>query len=687
MDAILIRIDPLDLSTGARVPIYIGDAPGAEYYGLGGITWQPALIERPMLKVNLFDPAMTGKVQAGTANFTIGLAEIEGVANLDNLIWQSAPVLIYNVTQASWANRIVEFNGLVSGPTSNLDLHTLAIEAKVSTTLLDRPILTAKFGGGGGLDGDAALRGTYRPAGFGTVRGAPVVWFDLTRNIGQIDGYGNCLSMSRLLEGANSFGPAVADYGSYAALASAIDGGAVPPGRWASCVAQGLVGLGAPPVSKIQVDAVFGVNRPGSLAYSLLRYRAGIDPSLLDVSAFAALDVAVPFPVHYHTTEQRTCLDFVQALCGECNASPLVTLQGLISVTRAVSSVSPALTLDRSGRIEPRVLDWAMASSVVPYYVLNARTARPGSTISLDEVVSRYDFADQGLYANDRTYREGQVVWLANGSQWLYIATTPGSGHAPPYPATSDAYWQQLQPATTAADITYLDNTPLENLKPAELGANVTEIRVAAAIDNQGVLATLNSANLGSTVKQSDGTTVVTDATAITSQGTALAIDNQGALATLNQTNTNNIVANAVSLAPAIDFTGATASAAISTYLTVASVTITTAATDQVVLLISTVMQVDVTASGGTITNVQGFARVLKNGSEIRAGLQFASNSGSGTSGAASGEISIVKGDAPGAGTFTYSLQVRALQTGGTGTVNETYQAIDGTMLPVQLKR
>ncbi len=49
-----------------------------------------------------------------------------------------------------------------------------------------------------------------------------------------------------------------------------------------------------------------------------------------------------------------------------------------------------------------------------------------------------------------------------------------------------------------ASDATYLDGTPIEDLKPAEGGANVTGSHTAAAIAGQGTFATLNSAAYGS---------------------------------------------------------------------------------------------------------------------------------------------------------------------------------------------
>ena len=158
-------------------------------------------------------------------------------------------------------------------------------------------------------------------------------------------------------------------------------------------------------------------------------------------------------------------------MAASCNATPLVTFQNQVTVTRATAS-EPVATLDRSGSVDPRVINWQTADVDPPFAVLKARAARPAEVLGFDDVNYIDTLEDKGLYHTDVIYRQGNIVWLSNGSQWLYIAAAPGKGHNPPLPPlTADDYWQQMQPATTAGDITYADGTPVEDLKPAEPGA------------------------------------------------------------------------------------------------------------------------------------------------------------------------------------------------------------------------
>src|SRR3546814_20179799 len=94
-------------------------------------------------------------------------------------------------------------------------------------TTLFRSLLTVEFTGGGGASGEAAMRGVLKPAGFGTMENIEPVWFDTTRWIGCIDGYGNTTAITKLMEGLDDRGAAVANYASYTALAAAIDTGVV----------------------------------------------------------------------------------------------------------------------------------------------------------------------------------------------------------------------------------------------------------------------------------------------------------------------------------------------------------------------------------------------------------------------------------------------------------------------------
>lgn len=477
MKPVLIYLRPLDQKAGQRVDIRVADGPSADTYGVGGVSWLPAVTTRPKMSLELMSPDMDGKVQAGKADFEIALGAMFTAAQAKRLYWRGAAVVIHNTGALEGPTAVPDFYGYVTQAKVDLTTGKLSITAEASTVFLDKPLLIREFTGGGGINGDPAKRGTLYPVGYGRVKNMQPIWFDQTRNIGMIDGYGNTLDIDWLGEGLSSFGPSVGDYDSYASLAAAIDNKAIKPGQWGTCVAQGLVGLGAPPAGVITVHATFQLNRLGSIMARILAAHAGVPPARVDSAAFTALDAAVPRDVHYWTSEQRTVKDLLEAMAQSCNATPLVTFQNQVTVTRAVLG-DPVATLDRSGGQDPRVIDWQSGDIDPPYLLLKARTARPASVLTDDQVLYKDVLEDVGVYNNDTIYKAGNLVWLADGSQWLYQNDRPSAGHPPPRTAAPDAdgyvqdeYWFRRQPPKTAADFAYLDGTPIEALKPGTPGA------------------------------------------------------------------------------------------------------------------------------------------------------------------------------------------------------------------------
>lgn len=487
MTPILVQIAPFDLKTALRTTVRAGDSPVAHAYGLNGVQWLPALTERPGMSIELMAPELDGKVMAGRTRFTLDLKALGMVAKETK--WIGAEVFIYSAAKMQWP-AVTEFNGLITGHTVDVDRENIAITAEVDTTFLEGPLLIFSFGGGGGLDGDADKRGTLFPAGFGACENIPPVWFDSTTWIGMIDGYANCTAITRLMEGLDDRGARVADYANYAALKNAIDTKAIKPGQWGTCVAQGLVGLGAPPAAPITVNATFGSNRAGAWMKRLLQVHRGVAIGNIDTAAFDAMDVAVNRPTHWWTADQRDVKDLIEAIACSINATPLVDFTKKVTITRGVVSASLG-TLDRSGASLPRVMDSKAAEPRKPVYRLRARCARPASTLTYDEVLYEDTIEDKGAYNVITIYRKGHVVWSADKSSWLYINATPTAGNAPPaWPTAANAYWQNMTPPVTSSSMTYADGTPIENLKPAQIGANVTQTNTAAAILGQTALAT-----------------------------------------------------------------------------------------------------------------------------------------------------------------------------------------------------
>jgi hypothetical protein len=439
MNPVLIHLRPLDVATNQRVDVYVGDAGSADEMGAGGQTWEPAIGARPVLSLELMSPDLDGQVKAGQAKFTLLLRALRRVKRATELYWLGASVVIQSTGVIEGDAAQPDFQGIVTAGVPNLDTGQIDITAEVSSVMIDKNLLTGAFDGSGGLGGDAGFRGTPYPAGFGFVFNIEPVWFDATNSIGMIDGYGTCQDIVWAGEGLSTFGPRVANYPNYETLVDALKAGAIKPGQWATSVQPGqpaLIALGAPSVGIVTCHARFGYDRIGSMMRRIASAHCLVPDAQIDANAFAALDAAVPYPVHYWTADQRNAKELLQALAQSVNATPLLTFANVLTVTRATRSAAVGV-LDRSGGQVPRVLDWQAAAVDPPYSKIVGRTARPATVLTFDQVNYGVTLTDRGTYNPDTVYSDGDIAWDTNGASYLYFYATPAAG----VPLADETHW------------------------------------------------------------------------------------------------------------------------------------------------------------------------------------------------------------------------------------------------------
>src|SRR3546814_7990239 len=87
----------------------------------------------------------------------------------------------------------------------------------------------------------------------------------------------------------------------------------------------------------------------------ILELHRVVSPANIDTAAFAAMDAACPYDTAYWTKEQRDVKDLIEAMAGSINATPIVTFQNKVTITRGVTTAAVA-ALVRSGRQTPRVI-------------------------------------------------------------------------------------------------------------------------------------------------------------------------------------------------------------------------------------------------------------------------------------------------------------------------------------------
>lgn len=314
------------------------------------------------------------------------------------------------------------------------------------TTVLDR-----EYAGTGGAEGGPDRKGTLKPWIFGHAQNVEPILIDEDNSVYQFSGYGAIQSVDVLYERGASFGAPVGDYADYAALVAAT----IPAGRWATCLALGMVRLGAPQFGVItgdlKGDYSGSVQRrlPGAILQRIAAHRS-IASAAIDTASLSALDsFAATLPsggnISLVLTEQTTFLDLARRLCAQFNAQAGFTLMGKLIASR-VAIGSPSFTIDARGRRLPLVGGFIEADTPPPYkrIIMSGEPSWRVNDLST-EIAFYAPPRPAGQYSATETYREGDVVTISDGSTWLYINPVASSGNAPPqWPVTSSSYWSNL---------------------------------------------------------------------------------------------------------------------------------------------------------------------------------------------------------------------------------------------------
>lgn len=531
MRAVLIKISPFNPATNARVPVYLSslnDKTLAHINAMGANIWVPCLTALPTLSIEVFNGDFQAAVQTGNASFGFNIAMLaEGYPGVEAMVWARAPVEIYGEDVGAalpWAPRFV-------GKVESFSLRglTMTLGAKVDEEPFGVDVLTQTYAGTTGAEGPADLKNKTKPLVIGWVQNVEPVLINATDSVYQFSAYGPIEQVTTLYErGAANLGAAVADYANYAALVAA----SIPRGRWATCLAQGMIRLGAPAYGVITADVKghrVGATTPrlSGQIISALASIAGVSSSLLHTSSLDAMDANKPYPAGLVLTEQTNLLDIAQTLALACNHQCGVSLLGQLFVTRPNLAASPALSVNANGSTWPQVAECSEEATSAPYWRTTMGANKSWRVHNADEVAFAANLIPLGAYDDAETYREGNIVDLPDGSRWIYINTSPTAGNDPPtWPTASNAWWSNHTPPLNASGLAYADGTPIEDLKPADPSATA-------------------GADIGVDLRLP--TSIPTAAELVTSLGTAAAIAGQGDMATQNRSTLafgDNLVVN-----------------------------------------------------------------------------------------------------------------------------------------------
>lgn len=465
----LAELEPLDPVTGNRVTLRVASAEDRDITGMGGEIWWPAIETLPSRSITLFDGDFSGSVTPGGGDLALVVNRLVKLyPHARRLFWPSAKVRIRRGAPGEawpWADWFV---GVVDSFQVQGNTQTLTL--RVEDTPFQANVLTASYAGTGGREGGEDLKGQVKPLIFGRARNVAPILIDEVNSVFQFSGYGPVQGINALFERASSFGLPVGNAATYDALVAL----EIPPGRWATCTAEGMVRLGAPPAGLITGDVDGhkvggGWPRLSGAIITAAAGIAGVDADLIDTTSLAAMDAAAPYTINIVLAEQITLIELAQRLARPCNHQAGVDWLGKLFVVKP-SLAGPTITLDAQGRQNPKVIDNAESDVSPPYKRIAMGCERNWRVHSLDEIASPYTLILTGPYNATRRYRQGNIV-DHNGKRWEYIYDTPLAGHEP----MEGIYWTELPDSLSGLSLLYPDGTPVADLQPDEPNADNTQ--------------------------------------------------------------------------------------------------------------------------------------------------------------------------------------------------------------------
>lgn len=268
----------------------------------------------------------------------------------------------------------------------------------------DRPLQQDTYAGTGGIEGSADLKGRRKPIAAGYCQNVPCLPIDAAALIYQVHSRA-IQSVGAVRDKGAPITASGSDYTTYALLAAAT----IAAGQFATCLAYGLIRLGATPAGQVTAD-IEGDAGVAGIGGDYVKDSAGIlrrfatvflpatdrfdDPDEIDSSAFAALYAQQPAEVGYFCDAGETAADVFDRLMAAIGSTWSVTLLGKLSVRRlAVPTGAPSATL------APRNIKGTRRRGPVPSWRRRLGYQRMWYVQSKDDLAGSVNETNRALYS------------------------------------------------------------------------------------------------------------------------------------------------------------------------------------------------------------------------------------------------------------------------------------------------
>lgn len=299
-------------------------------------------------EISLFngtDPSSGGGSSVGIIELADPDAELDGLRTLG---WDSAPLLLRRGDPAAYfSTYAVVARLLTSGFTSNFRRKAIIIRDP-TWRLRQAELHGNRYGGTGGADGDADIKGHIKPIGFGNCFNVTPKLINAQNLVYQV----SCTSILAIDAVKDGGVPLVAtgDHATYAALEAAV----LDLDEFATCLALGLFRTGGKTVSICTADfrgdddTINGASYPHNRAQIVRRIATGrgnirlSDPSEVDTQTLRALDLSQPATLGYYFDKEITKADAISQVMAGCAGWWTVRLDGRFAAGQLEDPASSA---------------------------------------------------------------------------------------------------------------------------------------------------------------------------------------------------------------------------------------------------------------------------------------------------------------------------------------------------------
>lgn len=206
----------------------------------------------------IIDGSRIGGMSSGYSELVINNSDGE-YDSYANLLDGARVICKFGARGSSFNSFVTIYDGLADGA-ATVDEETLTLHLYDDNKRLDIPAQPNVYGGTGTTDGDANVKSKRKPVWLGTCANVSVPLIDATYLVYQLHD-GQIAGVSYVYDrGVSLAANDVPDFANYAALIAAT----VTPGRYATCLALGLIRLGAKP------DGVVTVTANGAMSNGLI---------------------------------------------------------------------------------------------------------------------------------------------------------------------------------------------------------------------------------------------------------------------------------------------------------------------------------------------------------------------------------------------------------------------------------